>query len=132
MNPKLARVAGNRRISSDRQRTARPAVVAVAARRPCSSSLPVPRRRALRRLWASDATRPQGPCSRRRGGALCGAALPQEATGAPAGRDAAIVRIAVTIAFYNPRYRAAAENSLVVLAAVAVERGIARLGLRHP
>lgn len=43
----------------------------------------------------------------------------------------AIVLIAVTVAFYNPRYRAAAETSLVVLAAVAVERGIARLQRRH-
>jgi 4-amino-4-deoxy-L-arabinose transferase-like glycosyltransferase len=38
-----------------------------------------------------------------------------------------IVLIAVTIAFYNPRYRAAAETSLVVLAAVAIDAAIARL-----
>ncbi|HUF84490.1 MAG TPA: glycosyl transferase, partial [Acidimicrobiia bacterium] len=38
-----------------------------------------------------------------------------------------IVLIAVTIAFYNPRYRAAAETSLVVLAAVAIDAGIRRV-----
>ena len=43
-----------------------------------------------------------------------------------------IVLIAVTIAFYNPRYRAAAETSLVVLAAVAIDAGIGRFRRSRP
>ncbi len=42
-----------------------------------------------------------------------------------------IVLIAVTIAFYNPRYRASAETALVVLAAVAIDAGINRVRRPH-
>ncbi len=38
-----------------------------------------------------------------------------------------IVLIAVTVAFYNPRYRASAETSLVLLAAVAIDAGLGRM-----